>query len=67
MPADKPGWGGSRKGAGRPHKLPVLLSDLPMTHDPKEWLLTLMRCAAAPLPLRCQAAKVLLRYEVADS
>lgn len=54
--------GGRRAGAGRPHNPPVLLSGLPATDCPVQWLLALVNHASAPLRLRVDAAKALMPY-----
>jgi hypothetical protein len=59
------GWGGRRKGAGRPpgsRNKPRLIHGLPETGDPAAWLLALVNHTAAPLRLRVNAAKALLPY-----
>jgi len=59
------GWGGHRKGAGRPagsRNRPVLVHGLPMTPDPLEWLQALMQHPDAPTRLRVSAAKALMPF-----
>lgn len=59
------GWGGRRKGAGRPagtRNKPRLIHGLPETDDPLQWLLALMAHEGATLRQRMAAAKVLLPY-----
>ena len=59
------GWGGRRKGAGRPlgaRNRPVLVHGLPETADPLQWLLAAMNHAALPLRLRMAAAKALMPF-----
>ena len=59
------GWGGRRKGAGRPpgaRNRPVLVHGLPETADPLQWLLNAMNHEALPLRLRMSAAGLLLPY-----
>ena len=59
------GWGGRRKGAGRPagaRNRPVLVHDLPETADPLQWLLNAMNHEALPLRLRMAAAKALMPF-----
>ena len=59
------GWGGRRKGAGRPagaRNRPVLVHGLPETADPLQWLLALVNHTAAPLRVRVNAAKALMPY-----
>ena len=59
------GWGGRRKGAGRPagaRNRPVLVHGLPETADPLQWLLNAMRHEALPLRLRMACAVALLPY-----
>lgn len=59
------GWGGRRKGAGRPlgsRNAPRLIHGLPETGDPAAWLLALVNHAAAPLRLRVNAAKALMPF-----
>lgn len=67
MPVNRPGWGGRRAGAGRPRTPPIILPDLPHESDPGRWLLNLMRHAGAPMRLRIEAARALLRYRFAPS
>ena len=60
-----PGWGGRRKGAGRPagsRNKPRLIHGLPETADPLQWLLAAMNHEALPLRLRMACAKALLPY-----
>jgi len=57
--------GGRRKGAGRPlgsRNKPRLIDGLPLTQDPLEWLMALMRHEAAPMRLRLAAAKALMPF-----
>ena len=59
------GWGGRRKGAGRPagsRNKPRLIHGLPETPDPLQWLLVLMNHEGAKLRQRMAAARVLLPY-----
>ena len=59
------GWGGRRKGAGRPlgsRNRPRLIHGLPETNDPLQWLLALMNHPGAPLRLRMACAVALLPY-----
>lgn len=59
------GWGGRRKGAGRPvgsRNTPRLVHGLPETDCPLEWLLAAMNHPALPLRLRMSAAVALLTY-----
>ena len=59
------GWGGRRKGAGRPagaRNRPVLVHGLPETADPLQWLLALVNHTAAPLRVRVNAAKALMPF-----
>jgi hypothetical protein len=59
------GWGGKRKGAGRPTgslNRPLLIRGLPQTDDALLWLLALMNLEDAPLRLRVSAAVYLLPY-----
>lgn len=59
------GWGGRRKGAGRPpgsRNRPTLIGGLPVTADPLLWLLALLNSGDAPLRVRVRAAVVLLHY-----
>ena len=59
------GWGGRRKGAGRPpgaRNRPVLVHGLPETADPLQWLLAAMNHEALPLRLRMAAAVAVLPY-----
>ena len=59
------GWGGRRKGAGRPvgsRNKPSLIDGLPFTDSPLVWLLALMAHEAAPMRLRVAAAKAALPY-----
>ncbi len=59
------GWGGRRKGAGRPagsRNKPRLIDGLPETADPLQWLLNAMRHEALPLRLRMACAVALLPY-----
>lgn len=53
--------GGTRPGAGRPPKPPVLL-DMGQHDDPKAFLLAVMSHAGVDMRLRIDAAKCLLRY-----
>ena len=59
------GWGGRRKGAGRPlgsRNRPRLIAGLPETNDPLQWLLAAMNHEALPLRLRMAAAKALMPF-----
>lgn len=59
------GWGGRRKGAGRPagsRNKPRLIEGLPSTQDPVQWLLALMNHTGAPIRLRVACAVALLPY-----
>ena len=59
------GWGGRRKGAGRPlgsRNKPRLIHCLPETADPLQWLLNAMNHEALPLRLRMACAVALLPY-----
>ena len=59
------GWGGRRKGAGRPvgsRNRPVLVHGLPETADPLQWLLAAMNHEALPLRLRMACAKALMPF-----
>ena len=59
------GWGGRRKGAGRPpgaRNKPRLIGGLPETADPLEWLQALVNHTTAPLRLRVSAAKALMPF-----
>ena len=59
------GWGGRRKGAGRPagtRNKPRLIHGLPETDDPLQWLLALMAHESATLRQRMAAAKALMPY-----
>ena len=59
------GWGGRRKGAGRPpgaRNRPVLVHGLPETADPLQWLLNAMNHEALPLRLRMACAVAVLPY-----
>ena len=59
------GWGGRRKGAGRPagaRNKPRLIAGMPETADPLEWLLALVNHTAAPLSVRVNAAKALMPF-----
>ena len=59
------GWGGRRKGAGRPlgsRNKPRLIHGLPETADPLQWLLNAMRHEALPLRLRMACAKALMPF-----
>ena len=59
------GWGGRRKGAGRPagaRNKPRLIAGLPEIADPLQWLLAAMNHEALPLRLRMAAAKALMPY-----
>ena len=59
------GWGGRRKGAGRPlgsRNRPRLIHGLPETSDPLQWLLAAMNHEALPLRLRMAAAKALMPF-----
>ena len=59
------GWGGYRKGAGRPvgsRNKPRLIHGLPETDCPLQWLLNAMRHEALPLRLRMACAVALLPY-----
>ena len=59
------GWGGRRKGAGRPagsRNAPRLIHGLPDTNDPLQWLLAAMNHEALPLRLRMAAAKALMPF-----
>ena len=61
----RPGWGGRRKGAGRPagsRNKPRLIDGLPETQDPLTWLLAAMNIEALPLRLRVACAAALLPY-----
>lgn len=55
------GWGGRRKGAGRPRKPPLLVADLPQTDSPRAWLGGVMAHPDVPMRLRVEVAKALLR------
>ncbi len=58
--------GSARPEAGRSlgsRNKPVLLpGDLPVTDDPKAWLVVLMSHSGVPVRRRVEAAKVLLSY-----
>ena len=59
------GWGGRRKGAGRPagsRNKPRLINGLPETADPLQWLLNAMNHEALPLRLRMACAKALMPF-----
>ena len=59
------GWGGRRKGAGRPvgsRNRPRLTDALPAVDCPLQWLLNAMNCDALPLRLRMACAVALLPY-----
>ena len=59
------GWGGRRKGAGRPlgsRNKPRLIGGLPETADPLEWLQALVNRNDAPMRLRVSAAKALMPF-----
>lgn len=59
------GWGGRRKGAGRPvgsRNRPVLVHGLPETDDPLQWLLALVNHDGAAMRLRADAAKALMPF-----
>ena len=59
------GWGGRRKGAGRPagsRNKPRLIDGLPITDCPAKWLLALVNHTAAPLSVRVNAAKALMPF-----
>ena len=59
------GWGGYRKGAGRPlgaRNRPRLIHGLPACDCPLQWLLALVNHTAAPLRLRVSAAKALMPF-----
>ena len=59
------GWGGRRKGAGRPlgaRNKPRLIDGLPETADPLQWLLAAMNHEALPLRVRLACAVALLPY-----
>lgn len=59
------GWGGHRKGAGRPpgaRNKPRLIHGLPDTADPLEWLKNAMNHEALPLRLRLTCAKTLMPF-----
>lgn len=65
MTEQRKGWGGRRKGAGRPagsRNKPSLIDALPVTDDPLAWLLSLIAHEAAPMRLRVAAAKAALPY-----
>ena len=59
------GWGGRRKGAGRPagsRNKPRLIDGLPITDCPAKWLLALVNRNDAPMRLRVSAAKALMPF-----
>lgn len=59
------GWGGRRKGAGRPvgsRNKPSPIRGLPETDCPLQWLLALVNHEGAPMRVRVSAAKALLPY-----
>ena len=59
------GWGGRRKGAGRPagsRNKPRLIHGLPETNDPLQWLLLAMNCPAVRMRLRMACAVALMPY-----
>ena len=59
------GWGGRRKGAGRPagaRNRPVLVHGLPAKDCPRAWLLAAMNHEALPLRLRMACAKALMPF-----
>ena len=59
------GWGGRRKGAGRPlgsRNKPRLTDALPAVDCPLQWLHNAMNCDALPLRLRVNAAKALMPF-----
>ena len=59
------GWGGRRKGAGRPagsRNKPRLIHGLPACDCPLKWLLALVNHTAAPLRVRVNAAKALMPF-----
>ncbi len=60
------GWGGSRKGAGRPpgvRNKPRLIDGLPFTNDPLEWLINVMMMEQLPLRMRLAAAVAVMPYQ----
>ena len=59
------GWGGRRKGAGRPvgsRNRPVLVHGLPQTGDPVVWLLAAMNNPGFTLRQRVKIASTLMPY-----
>lgn len=59
------GWGGRRKGAGRPlgtRNKPRLIADLPMTADPFQWLQNAMNHPDFTLRQRVKIASTLMPY-----
>ena len=63
--ANKAGWEGHRKGAGRPlgsPNRPRLINGLPETDNPLQWLLVLMNHPDATLVQRMNAATALMPY-----
>ncbi|WP_169168802.1 hypothetical protein [Acidovorax sp. SRB_24] len=59
------GWGGRRKGAGRPagsRNKPLLADGLPETSAPLQWLLNAMNHPGLPMRLRIACAVALLPY-----
>jgi len=60
----KTGWGGARRGAGRPRLTPKRLDNPELqTTDPLQWLQTLMNTPEAGTQLRLFAAKALMLYQ----
>ena len=59
------GWGGRRKGAGRPvgsRNRPVLVHGLPQTGDPVAWLLAAMNNPGFTLRQRVKIASTLMPF-----
>ena len=59
------GWGGRRKGAGRPvgsRNRPVLVLGLPQTGDPVAWLLAAMNNPGFTLRQRVKIASTLMPF-----
>jgi hypothetical protein len=62
----KNGWGGRRAGAGRPvgsrNRPTFVLSGIPDTTDPLQWLQAAMGHPGLPLRQRVKAAKALMQF-----
>ena len=63
MTRHKATHGGARAGAGRPKAPPVLIAGIPVTDDPRVFLVAVMNHCEADIRLRLEAARCLMPYQ----